>query len=712
MTIATELFTLVALVALATGAAVAHGGARRRRACRIALLLGVTAAAMGPARQLQAGEGVTTAAALAALDATLAAHPDDLDALDRRARLRAASGLPMSAYHDRREILRQRPEDGVVARLAAYDLLDAGAPTAAAALVAAYPLALAGDDGVALERRIAGDLAARHVRWGWDEPVFDPAQRRHEAEAAIAALEAIRRVDPADPRAAADLLLAYRLAERMPAAIALWEEIGRADSPYWLRNAAADAYLATGRPARAETLYRSFAGERAAFPQPWLGIYWAAIEQRRFTAAAEALSELAKLPGQELAAEIQQGWLLLFSDRTDAALATFERLSDRYPGDPQIRNGLATAQLWQGLPRQGLRSLDELLARSVVGEPRLDNPSARIARAGALSSLGDLRAARREAEDLLALYPDNLHARRLSRDVDTALSPEARLLGRYDNSDRGLGESHTQLEVSVPLGTRTRLAGGTHQSRSSDDRFAAGDAQDAYLGVALRPARWLRTDAEVAFDVSSATTDRDPAWRAGATLFLDDTWRVDAGYADGMWRDLPLRARAAGLVADTADLGVSWAPGPRWNGRAGVGRSTVSDGNVRQWGTLRTQLLARQRPVYRAYFGAEVYASENSRSDVPYYSPARDRSASLTHRSEWVTANTAKHRHTLSVLVSAGVYDQQGYGSGPVGGVWLQSDWDLSGRTVLVAGAGARSQLYDGNRELEPTFHLGLRRRF
>jgi hypothetical protein len=52
-----------------------------------------------------------------------------------------------------------------------------------------------------------------------------------------------------------------------------------------------------------------------------------------------------------------------------------------------------------------------------------------------------------------------------------------------------------------------------------------------------------------------------------------------------------------------------------------------------------------------------------------------------------------------------------GFDAGPVGGLWLQSDLDLSGRTVLVLGAGARSQLYDGSRELDPRVYVTLRQR-
>ena len=76
-------------------------------------------------------------------------------------------------------------------------------------------------------------------------------------------------------------------------------------------------------------------------------------------------------------------------------------------------------------------------------------------------------------------------------------------------------------------------------------------------------------------------------------------------------------------------------------------------------------------------------------------------------------ANAPGRRHTFSLLATAGVYDEEGFGSGPIGGLWLESDWDLAGgRSVLVVGAGARSQLYDGSRELDPRFYLTIRRRF
>ncbi|HEV8238239.1 MAG TPA: hypothetical protein VGS57_02595 [Thermoanaerobaculia bacterium] len=659
-----------------------------------------------------AGEPTAEQARLAQLDATLAAQPDDASALAERAQLRAAAGQSMQAFLDRRELLRLRPADGELARLAADDLLAAGAPAAAAAFVELHPQAREGEAGAELMRRLAGDVAARHVRWGWDEPVFDPARRRHEVESALAILEPMHRADPADLRAARDLLLAYRLADRMTDAIALWETMPGASSPYWARNAAADAYLARRQPAKAEALYRSFAAERAGAPEPWMGIYWAAIEQRHFGDAEEALRELAKIPDQRLRAEIQRAWLLLFSDRAVAARRLFASLHARYPGDAQVRSGLASAEISQGSPRHGLRGIEELIARTTFDLPAVDNPAARLTRAGVLSSLGDVARARREAVRLATVYPENAHALRLRREVAAILSPTVEIGGRYDTSDRGLGESWASLEVSTPVGTRARLAAGGHESRSEDDRYTAGDVRDMFLGITATPSRWLRAGAEVATDVGGSRQGRRLALSTRFTLLPDDPWRLDGGYSNGSWRDLPVRARAGGLVADTADLAVRYTPSARWNAGAGAGHSLVSDGNVRRWARFDAQLLVRQGPFYSATIGGELYASDSSRSDVAYYSPRSDRSASLVHRSQWVTANSARQRRTFAVVLTAGRYAERGFDEGTVGGVWLESAWDLIDRATVVVGAGARSQLYDGSRELDPRFYVTLRRTF
>lgn len=638
------------------------------------------------------------------------------EALEERALAHEAAGQPMNAFLNRLEILHQLPDAGSaeaaeMARLAALDLAAAGAPQAAAALVERYPAALSGEAGAALARRLEGDAAARHIRWGIAEPVFDPSRLHHEANTAIDRLEAMHRKVPDDARTAEDLLQAYHLAGRMADAVSLWEKaVHQEKASSWVRTAAADAYLALRRPDEAGTLYRSAAAERPGSPEPWLGLFWVGIETRRLHDSAAALDELAKVPGQELTAEIQRAWLLMFSNRAAAGQERFEALLDRYPGNTRVREGLATAYLWQGWPRRGLRSVEELIARTTLGLPRVDNPQARLARAGALSALGDLGAARQQMDELVALYPENVQARQLHREVHAQLAPEARLLGTYDTSDRGFGQSSSQLELSVPLGTRMRLAAGTFATRSEDESFSRGDLRDAYLALAARPNHWLRLSTEMEW-IAGGELRHGQATTARAALLPDDRWRFDFGASWDAWRDLPLRARTAGLLSDSFDAGVSYTAGPAWDARLGYGHSRITDGNDRSFVLTSAHRFLYQGLVYRGTAGLEVYASENGSSDVVYFSPARDRSFSLTHRAEWVNASSSR-RFTLALFTYAGVYGQSGFPSGPVGGAWISTDLDLSGRTVLLIEAGARSQLYDGSRELLPRLSLTVRRRF
>jgi tetratricopeptide (TPR) repeat protein len=508
----------------------------------------------------------------------------------------------------------------------------------------------------------------------------------------------------------------------MEEVVALWEgPVERAEAPHWLVNAAADAYLALDRLEPAERLYRRLAEERPDTPQPWLGLYWTAIEDRRFADARRAVERLAEVPGEEWAARVRAAWLLLYEDRTAAGLERFEELVGERPDDLGARQGLATARLWLGRPRGALDEVAAIAGRAGAERSTAEvspadlvpadlSPAVRIVRAGALADLGELAAARREAAALVALVPENLHARRLARDVETRLSPEARLEARYDHSDRGFGELWSELAVEAPLGARTRLAAGARASRAEDDREAAGDVEQAYLALSARPSPWLLLSAEAARDLGDAF-DRDVSARLRAALLPTDRWRLDAGYVRDGWRDLPLRARSAGLVADAWDLGATWRAA-RWEARASAGRSDLSDGNERTWALAAGERQVVAGPRYRAALGAELWASENSRSDVPYFSPTGDLSAVLAHRSEWVLAATPERRHVIGLHAQAGVYDQEGFDRGAVGGLWLHSDHDRGGRTMLRVEGGVRSQLYDGERETLPRVSILLRRRF
>jgi hypothetical protein len=260
-----------------------------------------------------------------------------------------------------------------------------------------------------------------------------------------------------------------------------------------------------------------------------------------------------------------------------------------------------------------------------------------------------------------------------------------------------------------------RLGGGAYVSRAEDEREERGDVEQAYLALTARPNEWLHLSGEVAHDLGGGSDpselDRGASARLRAAVLPTDRWRFDLGLVVDGWRDLPLRARSAGLVADGWDAGATYRAA-RWQARAGVGGSDLSDGNERTWGFAAGERQAVAGPFYRAAFGAEVWASENSRVDVPYFSPASDLSAVLVHRSEWVLAATPVRRHVVGLLAQAGVYEQEGFDSGPIGGLWLHSDHDLAGRTLLRVEAGVRSQLYDGERETLPRVSVLLRRRF
>lgn len=419
-------------------------------------------------------------------DSLLEAQPENPVALALSAALWQDAGRHFEAFRDAQRWL-AASGDEAPARLAAYELMALGAPRAAATLVARSPLATAGVEGARLDRHLRGDLAAQRIRWGWAEPTFEPRTRGHEATAATVELTRLVADDPQDERSRLDLIIAHELAGRWQEILALWRPLAARNGdllPYWIRKAAAGALLATGEPRRAAEIYRELARERPAYSEAWTGLFWAELEQRHYRAAEAALDALrAAHPDQELAVEVQRGWLWLFAERQRAAQRHFEALFARAPGSPQVREGLATAELWQGWPRRALPRLQDLLTRTTAADPFVDRPGTRIARAGALTWLEQVREARAEAADLLALYPDNPHIKRLRRDLDLRQRPEVRIDGFFNTSDKGLPDWNGQLEVSTALGLHARAYLQTFFSRARDPRYSAADLDLAAVGV-------------------------------------------------------------------------------------------------------------------------------------------------------------------------------------------------------------------------------------
>lgn len=555
---------------------------------------------------------------------------------------------------------------------------------------------------------LRGDLAVRHFRWGHRETVLDPGQRWHENDKVLAILKDQLARDPGNRRALYDLIVAYR--QRGEYALVL-ENYDRAkerygNPPFWVRQPAADAYLATGRLGDAEREYRQLLKERPNEYETAIGLHFVLIEQRRYDDARAVLDELAADDAwRHFDLEIQKGWWLLYSERHEQGRVHFEHLVDQAGANIGARQGEAMAYLWQGWPREAQLRLDAIRTRDENYVP------ARIGRVGALLGQERNREARADAEQLAAHYPDNNHAQNAVRAVETRYKPEIGASLYVSDSDRGTREWLFRAEVSDQVGDDTRLYGRWTRSNTRDQQYKAGELNRAGLGVHHYFNPGVRVTQEFSADVEDSGGDRYPGSYTALVLRPDDYWRFDLSY-NSYAEDISLRARAQNIEADQLSAGVSYNGGLTWQWRAGASYTDFSDTNERTALFTSLDWTYSPGPFFRHHLIPEIYSSKNTLTDTPYFNPSRDLSLGLTHMTEWMMTLAPNYRHADRLFLTIGSYDQEGFETMTRWGVRYEQDYSWNDTTSLLWNIGYYRNIYDGNPEMEPRFLLAFRRRF
>ena len=575
-------------------------------------------------------------------------------------------------------------------------------------------------------------LAAIRQKIAWGEQGANPGERDFrerqfgEALAELDVLEAEVAGDaPPEFRGSVAGARARSLYElnRLPEAIAEYElaHLGGAVFPDGDLLAVAGAYLASRRPCEAKALYLEVMA-RAESPEPPSqedlfeaknGLFWALLENEELAAALEQAERhyregtAAGGPNhyevddyRRTDAAVGYGLALLHTGFAEEAERFLRRLADDAPGHAGALAALAAAQSQRGWPRKA----DETIDRARLHDP--EDTGLAVRKAESLLARNDWPQAR-DAVRLLAPHAGSVIAvERLAREWERHEMWELRMDANYGyvldaGAGAGTGSAGGGADLSLggrlyspPLGHYWRVFGG--MSTAAGD-FAEGHARQT---VALGGLEFRHPMLEASVE---ARADRVGSTELGLSLggvaTPDDHWRFPFSFELGS-RDTPLRARRAGITADSAGLGASY----RWHEGASLGLSfnymDFSDGNRRLAGSgfITRRLWSRFNHQIDARLAA--YASGNGKDDDrPYFNPRRDfeLGAGFSYSGLLWRRYERSLRHTLGV--AAGGYRQRYFGNDLVWDVGYGQSLSLSERFAIDYGATLRRRVYDGNPE-------------
>ena len=579
------------------------------------------------------------------------------------------------------------------------------------------------DSTILSMRKFAADLygVRRHDEPGLES--IDPEAGRigsalhkirwEQYDAAIAELQAILEKDRGNEAARGDIVVALTRAERMTEALEQYlilRQSGR-PIPWWVNEAAGDAYLYVRKPEEAESCYRmALEGNPENPVKALIGLVYVYTDLRRWDKADETLRRIDLVLGEQRrsfdeAASVKKrkqyladrnsvivvkGWYLLSQDKLKEAEAYFDDYLSDAAANTNLRTGLAHAYLWRQWPRRAQEQFE--VAREL-------DPKDRKALTGlgwTLRELNYKREAMALADDMRQRYPRDLAVKdlweTLQVDMMWHLQPEFRFTKEFS----GATEYGISLSLEKPITPLFALYAQIERIEAWDDSDGGTDRADwnrvgfGFRWIVLPELVWWMG---LGFDVVEGDdfgVDTRLQWRPTDPLY------VTAEYSS-FATNVPIRPASRGVTADSASLDVRYVESDLREYGIGGGTQWFSDDNVYAYGTARYNQNLYNHPDVKIRGGLEAYYGTYSKQDVDYYSPKYEWSLLLTPSIQWVNFIRYERKSLSAVYLRAGVGGEDGYSTYPVGGITFEQTYVHSKTLDLTAGISYDLRIYDGD---------------
>ncbi len=666
-----------------------------------------------------------TAAALAVAQRVLSERGDRVEVLLAASYAAQAARLPVDAlrYADRALALAPASRDALRQRVLALDAM--GAPDIALRLATANPGLLSGAE----LRRIEGSVAADQVRDGQIEPPSE-AQRFAATDRAIATLDGLiaqwsKEGDAAADsvlRARFDRLIAWHDRLRMKEVVAEFEALRGAhvDIPAYVLPVAADAYLSLREPETAIALYRWALDINPKDRTARLGLSRALVETEEFSEALRQVDDVAAelppwiylkgqpepIPNEEkLDVDMAAANLRLYADDLPEAERRFKAMADLAPNNATVLLGLAKIYDARGWPR---------LAREELQIAQAEAPTDFDVAAGvARNALGlqDWRRAEAGVDDLDRRFPENPDAQSLKHAMEVHNRWELQLSAERD----------LRASTSVAGGSGLVLGGQLYSPPLAEDWRVYGGYRIAHERVPEGQVTERLYDAGLEYRVPDITADAEARLasfgteRAGGALTgaweLDDRWALSGG-GEILSNDTPLRALLHRITADAANIAVAYRDSESRDLKATAQAMPFSDGNIRSALSVHGGQRVATVPHFALNATFDLGASQNSRTDAPYFNPRRDALAAFGLDATQILYRRYEFTYSHRLVPTAGPYWEQGFGTGLAWGIRYEQRIKEEDAIEAAIGLGFSRQSYDGAYENSITITFNLNSRF
>ncbi len=394
----------------------------------------------------------------------------------------------------------------------------------------------------------------------------------------------------------------------------------------------------------------------------------------------------------------------LYSEQLPDARTAIDELKGKAPANDWFRQISGEIALARTHPRF---ALEEFSTASLLNP---ENNDARAGQASALLQLHEYEKAAEIISQLSDVYPLSSSTRRLAEELYLSQRPDLWGDLKYTYSEgpeqSGDGIVAGAEIISVPLFSNLRISG---LSRYSWSEIPEGEEDLFSYGLGLEYAN--RRGSVFGMINNNESTVDEPGGRARIHWTPDDHWSITLNGAV-FSEATPLRALYYGVSMDKVDGSVSY----RWNETRNIGISLgsgwFSDDNERLEGSARISQRLIDIPRFDLDGSIDLYGSQNSRIDAPYYNPEYDFSARLSLRAEHVLYRSYGSAVIHSLTGGWGMYNQENYDEDWVGSIKYEQRYGVSSKVEGRAGLEVGRNVYDGDPEPFFSFNLMLHAKF
>jgi biofilm PGA synthesis protein PgaA len=368
-----------------------------------------------------------------------------------------------------------------------------------------------------------------------------------------------------------------------------------------------------------------------------------------------------------------------------------------------VDTAYASSMRARGWPRKAEQELRGALSI----DPR--DSGAMGERAGALLEMREYRGAEAALAEGRAASAEDQRVMRAGRLWEVHNMNELSAEVGYGRSSGGpTGNRDFELDATLysrPLSYNYRAFAHLYSAQGQFDT-GTGRYDRAGVGLQYRSARYVAS-AELAHDIN-----RERPAVSGALAYTPDDFWTFAATAESDTMDTPLQARLAGVTAWRIGASATWRANESRRASLAYGHLRFSDGNERDGVAARWTERVIAGPVYKLEVTGSLAASRNSNTTAVYFNPTRDTEAGVELANEWLQWRRYERAFRHRVIVSAGTYHQDGFGSGPVYGARYEQEWSADDRLVLRYGIGRSLHPYDGVRTGRSYLYAAVNWRF